>query len=106
MEDKNRATMRDIHYRKNFGISLEDYEIKLNAQGGTCAICDGVDNRLNMKGEPFNLSVDHCHNTGKIRDLLCGRCNWFVGIIEKGKADVRLLEKVMHYIRSHNTGWR
>lgn len=51
-----------------FGLTAEDYDTMLENQGGVCAIC---------QSPPKNnrLAVDHDHNTGEIRGLLCTRCN-------------------------------
>ena len=54
--------------RRQLGLSVEDYDAMLAAQGGVCAIC----------GNPpktRRLDVDHDHKTGKVRGLLCHRCN-------------------------------
>ena len=59
---------RDKYLRKRFGITLENYEQLLDKQRGLCAICGNKpDNR--------RLAVDHNHNTGEIRGLLCDYCN-------------------------------
>lgn len=47
------------------------------AQDGLCAICKNVD-KLGR-----NLAIDHCHRTGRVRALLCTRCNIRVGVLEK-----------------------
>jgi hypothetical protein len=52
---------------ETYGISLEDYDRMLAAQGGGCAICGGK-----RRG---NLDVDHCHKDKFVRGLLCRRCN-------------------------------
>lgn len=59
---------RDIDYRRRYGITLVEYDVMLAGQDGNCALC----------GEPpkkIRLSVDHDHDTGAIRQLLCTRCN-------------------------------
>ena len=57
-----------------FGLSKEDYERMLAIQGSVCAICKQKDNR--------RLAVDHDHKTGRIRGLLCKRCNLTLGRFE------------------------
>lgn len=62
-------------YRYRYGITLEDYEAMLERQDGGCAIC----------GRPpqgKRLSVDHNHSNGRVRGLLCVRCNSAVGLLD------------------------
>lgn len=91
-EHKRRT--RNSNLKRKFGITLDDYEDMLFGQGGKCLIC-GEEQNGNKE-----LSVDHDHRTGKIRGLLCSRCNTFVGYIE---SNPNLLSKVMNYIKSHKT---
>ena len=60
-----------IHKR---GLSLEEYETMYEAQGGRCAICNTHEDELDRV-----LSIDHCHDTLKVRGLLCDRCNHGLG---------------------------
>jgi hypothetical protein len=69
---------RRAFLKSRFGISLEQYDTLLAAQGGTCAICRNPETVLD-KGVPRALSVDHDHETGKVRGLLCGGCNQGLG---------------------------
>lgn len=64
--------------RANFGITPEDYDRMWAAQGGVCAIC-----RLEGSGRLSGrlMAVDHDHTTGKVRGLLCQRCNHAVGLL-------------------------
>jgi len=62
-----------------YGITLDDYEEILDSQGGTCAICGGT--------ELKRLSVDHDHKTGRVRGLLCNRCNVKLSYIEEGSLE-------------------
>lgn len=61
--------------RKRFGISVEEYDAMLEAQGGRCAICESDETRSKW----VTFAVDHCHDTGRVRGLLCGQCNYALG---------------------------
>lgn len=76
--NKNKAwiTKRRFGLRQKFGITLEDYERMFRKQRGRCGICN-----RHAKTFTKSLAVDHCHKTGKIRGLLCGMCNSFLGRI-------------------------
>ena len=62
---------------QRFGITLEEYDNMHNAQNGLCKIC-GNPEELDRR-----LAVDHNHETGRVRGLLCFKCNVFLGHIEK-----------------------
>jgi hypothetical protein len=55
--------------RHKYGLSIEDYEAMYERQGGKCALC----------GHPDRLCVDHDHQTGRVRGLLCYLCNTALG---------------------------
>jgi hypothetical protein len=57
------------------GLTIEDYEKILAAQGGGCAICE-------RKPSKRHLDVDHDHSSGKFRGLLCSNCNQALGRVE------------------------
>lgn len=70
---------RELRLKYKFGLTLDQYNEMLAAQGGVCAMCGGLD--------PIrNLAVDHDHKTGAIRGLLCGTCNTALGVVEKYQA--------------------
>ena len=81
---------RDWHLKRKFGITQEDYKKILEEQNSLCAIC-GADHYKEKKG----LYVDHNHETGEIRGLLCNNCNCGIGYL---KDDVKLLNKAIKYI--------
>mgnify|MGYP001588323314 CR=1 FL=1 len=60
---------------KRYGISIEEYCALLSAQGGGCAICG-----LNPNEEGRKLSTDHDHVSGRVRGILCTRCNSGIGM--------------------------
>lgn len=77
-----------------YGITLAEYNDMLKQQGGLCFICQTPGSDL-KKG----LAVDHCHSTGQVRKLLCGRCNTALGSI-KENFDVAL--SMAKYIQDYN----
>ncbi len=79
--------------KKNFNLSLEDYNDMFNKQNGECACCGVHQSSLSI-----SLAVDHCHKTGKIRKLLCKRCNLVLGLVEE---DINLLLNLINYISEH-----
>lgn len=88
-----RLKERSNNLKRMFGMSLEQYDNKLQKQEGVCAICKG----LCKSGK--RLAVDHNHTTGKIRDLLCGNCNGGLG---KFQDNPELLLKAAEYLKEHN----
>ena len=65
------AKERRANHLKCYGMSLLEYQLRLMLQNGACAVC-----RKKPKGL---LCVDHCHVTGKVRGLLCRKCNSALG---------------------------
>jgi len=57
------------------GIDDDLYEQLLASQDGGCALCGNQPKRPKKDGTPYRLQVDHNHRTGKVRGLLCYRCN-------------------------------
>lgn len=66
--------------RRRYGVSPEEYCSMISFQKGLCAICGAeFSNRQKMLSSPH---IDHCHDTGKVRGLLCHRCNSLLGLAE------------------------
>jgi hypothetical protein len=84
--------------KKNYGVTLAWYEQRLAEQGNACAVCkkDASQNTV-RQGKVLRLSVDHCHETGKIRGLLCNNCNRAIGLLgdcgDTLKSAIAYLEK-------------
>jgi hypothetical protein len=87
---------RKQNLRRNFGITLEQYDQLLEIQDGKCAVCDKDHSFFKKK-----LAVDHNHKTGEIRGLLCGYCNY--RMIAR-HTDSNLLRKMADYL-DNRTGW-
>lgn len=65
---------RAYRLKSKFGITIERYEEMLAEQGGVCGICERTER---IKGR--RLAVDHSHESGRIRGLLCSACNQSLG---------------------------
>lgn len=77
-------TQYAIGLKKKFGITMDDYERKLAEQGGVCQICK----RACPSGR--RLAVDHNHDTGAVRSLLCGPCNRGIGMFGEDPDRLRI----------------
>jgi len=77
--------------RRSYGITLEEYDVMYEQQKGVCAICS-----LPQTGRAERLCVDHNHETGKVRGLLCSHCNRGIGLL---KDDYRILNRAASYLR-------
>jgi len=86
-KDRDPLKRRDSELRNKFNITLEDYNYLLNKQDGCCLLCNRHYSEF-VKG----LAVDHNHETGQIRGLLCGPCNTRLGWFETN------MKKIMEYL--------
>ena len=73
---------------RRYGITLDDYNALLKKQGGTCAICKTAPTRK-------KLFIDHDHKDGRVRGLLCSRCNLLLGYHECAKEMVEEFEQYL-----------
>ena len=84
------------HRYKTYGITPEEYDSLLKEQDHKCGICGGTDTHSPSK----YFSVDHCHDTGKIRGLLCNRCNRGLGFLGDTSSG---LQKALEYLKKAET---
>lgn len=82
---RNKDAIEDRRLKKKYGISLEEYKRKKEAQNGKCAICGLQANHL-----------DHHHDKNIVRHFLCYRCNSGIGYF---KDNVELLQKTISYLK-------
>ena len=78
---------------KKYNITPKDYENILRKQDGKCAICGSSESQ---KDGTKRFFVDHNHNTGKVRGLLCSKCNFGIGQFND---DVELLKNAIKYLK-------
>jgi len=96
---ENRQRYKGYALKKDFGISLEDYNVMFQNQSGLCAICGEKEKTKHQSGHLKDLAVDHNHVTGRIRGLLCWVCNTGIG---KLKDSPELLRKAADYIERNS----
>jgi DNA-directed RNA polymerase subunit RPC12/RpoP len=94
------AKGRKCHLKRRYNITPQEYETKLVSQDYKCAICgkDAADNKRGGKLDP--LHIDHCHKSGKLRDLLCHQCNSGLG---QFKDNINLIQKAVQYLIDHQS---
>lgn len=88
-----KARERNAHLTRKFGITSATFDELLVAQGGVCAICG------RPPREDISLHVDHEHETGRVRGLLCFRCNNALGDFDD---DPVLLRHAIEYLARSN----
>lgn len=90
------SARRELTLFRRYGLTLDDYNRMLAEQGGGCAIC-----KRPPRGKTLGqrLYVDHCHDTGKIRGLLCPGCNTALG---QYRHDIETLMRAIAYLERAN----
>lgn len=93
----------DGHLKLRYGITVEEWEKRLEDQGGVCAICGLHETRITrpnakkyMNGLRPRLSMDHNHATGDARGLLCYKCNIGIGHLQDSISN---LESAIAYLK-------
>lgn len=98
----HRNSYKKNYYLKNNGIKFDknDYLKLLIKQKNVCAICKKPESIISGKVNrvPKRLAIDHDHKTGKIRGLLCHRCNVSIGSMQES---TELLQAAIDYLKKH-----
>lgn len=95
----NPELYREQYLKKKFGKDLGWYRETLESQDGVCAICKKEETATGrLTGMPRAYAVDHCHTTGKVRGLLCSKCNTGIGSLGD---DVSRLRSAIAYLERH-----
>lgn len=84
----NKELIREKKLIKNYGLTIEAYDVMKHNQNGLCAICK----------KDKTLVVDHCHATGHIRSLVCNQCNQILGLAYENK---ETLKAAIDYLSKH-----
>lgn len=86
----NREKELDRIRFKKYGINGDEFRVLVEKQKGKCPICEKTDKK--------NLSVDHCHITGKIRGIICNKCNMALGNVEDSP---KILKALANYLEKY-----
>jgi len=91
------------HYTKTrnlknkYGITDAIYSEMLSKQNNVCAICHEPEKTIDGPTQKIKeLAVDHCHDTGKVRGLLCANCNRGIGLLNH---DEKIIKRAIEYLR-------
>ena len=90
---KNKEKIEDKRLQKVYGINLDQWQQMFEDQGGCCALCDTHQMDMDRK-----LVVDHDHDTGVVRGLLCNMCNSALGTFGD---NIEGLERAINYLRKN-----
>ena len=83
--NRKKVCRTDGNLRRRYGLSVQQRDEMLTAQGGVCAICGTI---------PKRVCVDHCHDTGSVRGILCHPCNVKLAAID----DRQFHESALRYL--------
>lgn len=84
---------------RKYGIDEYKYEDYLISQNYKCAICKQEEKAIDIRtGQIYELAVDHCHKTGKVRGLLCSSCNQGLGMF---KDNIEYLREAIEYLKNN-----
>lgn len=84
------------YLQRMYGITLKEYERILKEQGNRCAICGGEGFLMDASRHKVKLVVDHDHESGKIRGLLCHNCNRALGLLHD---DFEVFQSALKYLK-------
>jgi hypothetical protein len=94
---RQKGIVNNLKY--NYKITMNDYNTLLKNQNNVCKICKQKET-AKYKGKLRKLSVDHCHKTGKIRGILCMKCNRGIGYFND---NILLFKNVIKYLKRNLT---
>lgn len=80
---KHKERRKELRLIKEYGLTFEGRDNIVKSQGNSCAICGNE-----FEDERY-MHVDHCHSTGKVRGVLCSRCNQAIGLLQDDPVIIR-----------------
>jgi len=93
--DKHKNWVRISHLKIKYGLTIQDWDNLFQEQQGRCAICGKHQSELKKP-----LCVDHNHETGQIRGLVCYKCNPAIGALGADYG-IELLQKAIEYVEKY-----
>ena len=90
-KEQDALVMLKARLKRKYNLSIDEYKTLIESQNNSCKVC-GTHAKNNLKGK---LYIDHCHTTGKVRGLLCMKCNSALGLLNDDKA---LIQNLLDYL--------
>lgn len=90
---KQNKYQRTKRIAQRYGLTVEGWDVMFKKQKGECSIC-----RRSQEDVGKRFHVDHCHENGKVRSLLCAKCNLIIGMVNE---DPNILVAMAEYLRQH-----
>lgn len=94
-DNYNPQTRRNEGLKHLYNITEDDVHLMYGSQKSSCAICQKPISLISGKTKKGKAHVDHCHLTGKVRGLLCTKCNTLLGMAEDS---VKILKNAINYL--------
>lgn len=91
VREERRTKTKEIRILKLYGITLSEREEMAKAQGNSCKIC-----RISFE-DAAAMHIDHCHTSGRVRGLLCSKCNQAIGLLQE---DPEIIREAARYIEA------
>ena len=91
-KEHNALQLTKARLKRKYNITIEEYEALLESQDHSCKVC-GKHATENHQGK---LYIDHCHTTGKVRGLLCMKCNSALGLLND---DPEIIGNLLEYLK-------
>ena len=92
-ESQSPERLKDLYYKRQYGLSLHNFNKMFAAQNGQCILCK---KDLDLEGISGDRAVvDHCHTTGKVRGILCNECNRGLGYF---KDNINTFKNAIKYL--------
>ena len=91
--ERYRKSLEKYQLKSKYGVTREWFDKQLKAQDGCCAICG-----KHYTEQKRRFAIDHCHKTGKVRKLLCSKCNTGLGQFNDS---VEILEQALNYLKEN-----
>lgn len=98
-ESQSVERLKDLYYRRLYGMGLDEFNTRLAKQAGKCKICARELALEGLTGD--RVVVDHCHTTGQVRGLLCNECNRGLGYF---RDNTDALIQAARYLTEHAQG--
>lgn len=92
--DFYKREQRQLPKLKQYGLSYNDYQYMIYLQENRCAICNKHQNTLSV-----TMAIDHCHDSGQVRGLLCSSCNLGLGNFKDNPEN---LQAAIQYLNAHS----